>query len=728
MLRCWFPSRSSAASGTLSSKRPPDEAVETERPAAMSRTGRRARVLVAGCAAFSLLLPTSMALSSAGDADAAVDVYAPDEVVAGQPTQVQVDVADYGEDPALSVSVEISVSGGVLLSVADDAQGDGSLQCGVPTQTQVTCTASSLSSSNYPLLDLSVRWDTPGSAGVTAVVSSSDDTNADDNEADAPVDVVVPPSATLTATASPDPDNDAEIVQGELSAAGAAVWGDPVDLYVKVKGSPDSTYTFVDEQTTGDDEGDGHVSFDVDDGVPGVAAGGAYTFELVHPATPQAGEVVADVDASPRPVTVSLHVPATRTYSDDNATVNGSVAYADGRGPIPSGELVLQARPAGSDDAWKTLGSDNESGTASFPYEVFTRNTELRLLYVSQSPGSADGSSAVKTVIVRQAVKATISPRAIPPGGHASVRVVVGPRTGSSHVTLQRAAGKGWKTVGTGQTSTSGTRQWTYRFSAVQKVRYRVHAAATSTNAANDSAVATLTVEKHAGGKPGEHAFLYRDGSHIARWNPCATIGYRVNLRQAPTGALADVKETLRRIAQITRLRYHYEGHTHEIPNGEGKQHEKLLIAWARPGQTDLPLGGGTIGYGGGLDSENTPKNLQIVKGYAVLDSTQKLTAGFGAGLTEGELLMHELGHATGLDHPTARSQIMYPDMLSRSSAMYGAGDYRGLTLLGRSQGCIAPIKAARRLRPAARRAPAPGSQAQRSFGAAFTRYSPTSY
>jgi predicted Zn-dependent protease len=66
------------------------------------------------------------------------------------------------------------------------------------------------------------------------------------------------------------------------------------------------------------------------------------------------------------------------------------------------------------------------------------------------------------------------------------------------------------------------------------------------------------------------------------------------------------------------------------------------------------------------------------------------LAMGFGAGVSRGRVLMHELGHAVGLDHVDDRAMVMNTSV-SRTSplASYGAGDLTGLRRVGAPAGCI---------------------------------------
>ncbi|XVV14978.1 M66 family metalloprotease [Actinoplanes sp. CA-131856] len=198
----------------------------------------------------------------------------------------------------------------------------------------------------------------------------------------------------------------------------------------------------------------------------------------------------------------------------------------------------------------------------------------------------------------------------------------------------------------------------------------------------------------------------------IARWNPCdGPIVYRVNLARAPKNILPEVKTAFTEVAKATGLKFTYAGTTNVMPfpktknpsyfgPGEYPTGTDIIVAWANPGKqsTLLPTGYTNLGQGGGGWTKaytlSGAEALMMTRGNVVLNANKMgtLARGFGAHKksTTGSLLMHEIGHAVGLDHPKIKdkNEIMYPQNLG-SKAVWGAGDLAGLKKIGSSAGCL---------------------------------------
>lgn len=199
------------------------------------------------------------------------------------------------------------------------------------------------------------------------------------------------------------------------------------------------------------------------------------------------------------------------------------------------------------------------------------------------------------------------------------------------------------------------------------------------------------------------------DGVHqvVVRWNPCAAITVKVNLAALPAAkrpaALSDTKTALRAVSAATGLTLSFLGRTREVPRSStvAGQSADIVIAWTTPTKTDFPLSGPLFGYGGEKDrSAMQPQpdgsiryfGPWIYRGYVVLDTPQILrqhAKRSGRGVSQMNMLLHELGHAVGLEHVTNPVQLMNPYLTNRSPAGYGAGDLAGLQKVGRVAGCI---------------------------------------
>lgn len=193
-----------------------------------------------------------------------------------------------------------------------------------------------------------------------------------------------------------------------------------------------------------------------------------------------------------------------------------------------------------------------------------------------------------------------------------------------------------------------------------------------------------------------------------ARFNPCQSITYKVNLSSVPTSkrakALAVTKTSFARISKATGLKFAYKGSTSLVPTPEKdphKQSAEIVVAWTKPSKTRYPLGGWTAGYGGySLRSWSETKagkaihGAAITRGFVVIDTpdaldTRMFTQGSGRGSTLVNLVTHEIGHVVGLQHVNSSTQLMNPSLSRSTPDGPAAGDRAGLAKIGRSAGCI---------------------------------------
>jgi len=201
---------------------------------------------------------------------------------------------------------------------------------------------------------------------------------------------------------------------------------------------------------------------------------------------------------------------------------------------------------------------------------------------------------------------------------------------------------------------------------------------------------------------------IARNGTPV-RYNPCAPVRYVVNPAGAPAGAVDEVHEAFRRLGSATGITFSFDGATNEPyskfgtrksyqPDRYGDRWAPILVSWA-PASIESLLAGGTVGFGGSVSMWSSTTDEAFVTGQVVFDTDlSMLRSGFGAGLTRGNLALHELGHLIGLDHVDDRSQVMYPSVHSASPNGFASGDLTGLRQLGSSSGCLNVVKPPRTL------------------------------
>jgi len=190
----------------------------------------------------------------------------------------------------------------------------------------------------------------------------------------------------------------------------------------------------------------------------------------------------------------------------------------------------------------------------------------------------------------------------------------------------------------------------------------------------------------------------------VARWNPCRTHTYKVNLAAIPsatrTTVLAETEAALRVLATKTGMSFTYMGATTEVPRlgSYAKQSADIVIAFTTPLKTNYLYGTADARGGNTATMRSTPSGTTttytaaIVKGFVVVDTAKLLRsykAGFGTGAHRGNLLLHELGHVVGLNHVSNVRLLMNPTLSSYSPNGYAVGDAAGLTVVGLKAGCI---------------------------------------
>jgi len=218
------------------------------------------------------------------------------------------------------------------------------------------------------------------------------------------------------------------------------------------------------------------------------------------------------------------------------------------------------------------------------------------------------------------------------------------------------------------------------------------------TDSSQESGVTTFNIKPTytPAGTAAEHSYLFK--TKVGRWDPCRVIGWRLNVRQATTGALADAKAAFHKLGQATGLKFRYRGTTSGIPQMDSNSwfpsDTQIVVAWARKGQSSLfdydpnaDAVGSPYAYDGYHNGDGTAA-YRIVSGSVVIDSSLKLKAGYGTGITRGDILLHELGHVVGLGHYDSGSEIMNP-IMTRGVARYGKGDLAGLEARGAKMGCL---------------------------------------
>lgn len=192
---------------------------------------------------------------------------------------------------------------------------------------------------------------------------------------------------------------------------------------------------------------------------------------------------------------------------------------------------------------------------------------------------------------------------------------------------------------------------------------------------------------------PGPYRFTNKDpDGRPVGFDPCRTIHYVVRVGPGPLNGAALVADGVARLERATGLRFQYDGTTDEVPTSSSRfsADDPVFIGWAAEDETDLfsRFGHEVIGVAGSQMAGGAGDARVYRGGYVVLKPYLNLVPGFGPGRSEGNVLLHELGHLAGLDHVDDPGEQMAPGVGPQAPADYGPGDRQGLYRLGASRGC----------------------------------------
>jgi len=197
----------------------------------------------------------------------------------------------------------------------------------------------------------------------------------------------------------------------------------------------------------------------------------------------------------------------------------------------------------------------------------------------------------------------------------------------------------------------------------------------------------------------GQNAFSVdgRDPQYVPfRWNPCRSIRFVVNLGSYGEAYRPMITEAVERTATATGLQFDHVGDTTYVPTSTTSDLTAtqrltrtgpydVVIALVSESTSDL-VPGHIIGLAetsarrSGSRGEYTATRVLVDMGDSAMFADWHPEG-------PGTVLLHELGHAVGLDHVEDPAQLMFS--FTTSVNTFGSGDLRGLWEVGARRGCV---------------------------------------
>lgn len=190
----------------------------------------------------------------------------------------------------------------------------------------------------------------------------------------------------------------------------------------------------------------------------------------------------------------------------------------------------------------------------------------------------------------------------------------------------------------------------------------------------------------------GEFAYFDTFGSQPPYQSTCAPVPFEIRTSSAPANGDQLIFEALQRLANTSGLSFEFKGYTDDIYDFNARterfswenDRQPLWIGWATA--DEVPSLGPTsdfepyaVGRGGPHVYFRADGQAEVIGGRVVLRAGESLPNEFGPGANTGNLLLHELGHAMGLDHVLSDPEQMHPQLRLESPDGYGPGDSQGL-------------------------------------------------
>lgn len=191
-----------------------------------------------------------------------------------------------------------------------------------------------------------------------------------------------------------------------------------------------------------------------------------------------------------------------------------------------------------------------------------------------------------------------------------------------------------------------------------------------------------------------------KDSVTPVAWDPCRPIHYVINEKNMPRDGETYISEAFKIYSKVTGYHFIYDGASKEFyskdrnsyqPKLYGDRWAPILITWStvtnRPDVPDNVLGEGGATY---ASREGTEK---IYVSGVVDFQIDHLRKYLETRAEEGKfkaVILHEIGHALGLDHSEGAWDIMYPEDRLLVDEL-SLGDKAGLYILA-SQRCYPNI------------------------------------